>query len=178
MRAPDLLLLAAASLLAGLAAACGKEEPRGPSLSNVDRPGTTPASAGTPTGPASGVPAQPDPTAPSDDHSPRHGGDLLEVGEHEAHLEVVHDAVAGTMTLHVYDEEMRPVPVEAPVVNLTEGGVQVPTTAAAASTDGRSPSWTARHPGLEADLVKGRVRLKIGEKTYQVDLEAEPHVHD
>jgi hypothetical protein len=103
-------------------------------------------------------------------HDPQHGGVVLELGEHEGHLEVVHDATAGTLTAWVYDAEMKPVASEAPTINLSKGGVQVPMTSLAGSS-GATDAWKASHDALKAAPLEGRVRLQLGGKTFQASLE-------
>jgi hypothetical protein len=81
---------------------------------------------------------------------------------------VVHDAAAGTLRAYVYDADMKEVASEAPVINLSKGGVQIPMTA----LPGAAPAgtaWTATHEALNAE-PEGRVRVKIGDRTYQADL--------
>jgi hypothetical protein len=102
-------------------------------------------------------------------HDPRHGGRMIELGEHEGHLEVVHDAKTGTLTAYVYDADMNPVASEAPMINLATGGVQVQMTRTAGSGP-TSDSWKATHDGLKVDPLVGRIRVKIGAKTYQASL--------
>jgi hypothetical protein len=148
---PLFLFLAAAAF-----AACGKE----------------PAPSGSPAGKTGGTPVD----APHDDHGPRHGGHILEVGdEHAAHLEIVHDAATGTLTAYVYDGDMKPIAVEAPVINLTKGGTQVAMTPLSGAGP-KADAWKAVDPALQADPLDGRMRLKIGDRTYQPMLEDE-HGH-
>jgi predicted small lipoprotein YifL len=152
--------IAVAALILTLTA-CGKEpEPRGPA-------GKPPSS--------SGIPVSTAPAAEEHSHEGKHGGHVLELGEHEGHLEIVHDAAKGTITAYVSDADMKPVASEAPMINLTKGGVQVAMTPAAGSGP-TSDSWTATHEALKADPLDGRIRVKIGSKTFQPPLEDE-HEH-
>jgi hypothetical protein len=148
MRARELALIVAAAALV----ACGKESPPA---------GGTPASGG------------PSTQAPAHAHEGKHGGALVDLGDHEGHLEVVHDAKAGTLSAWVTDADLKPVAVEAPVVNLTAGGVQVPMMPAAGGTS-PTDAWTATHEALKADPLEGRIRVKIGDRTYQAAI---PHAH-
>jgi hypothetical protein len=43
--------------------------------------------------------------------------------------------------------------------------------------EGKSPAWKGSHEGLKADPWDGRIRLKIGDKTWQSPLEGAPHDH-
>jgi hypothetical protein len=151
MRVRDLsLLLAAAALVA-----CGEESPPASGTSSP------PPAAGTP--PATAA-------APEEEHShdPKHGGVVLELGEHEGHLEIVHDETTGTLTAYVYDGNMKSVASEAPVVNLTKGGVQV-AMALASGSGTTGDAWRATHDALKAKPLAGRIRLKVGGKTFQVE---------
>lgn len=42
-------------------------------------------------------------TAPTHQHAAPHGGILIEVGDHQFNVELVHDAAAGTLTLYTLD---------------------------------------------------------------------------
>lgn len=109
-----------------------------------------------------------------------HGGEILELGEGEYHLELIHDHEGGNVTLHVLGKDVKtPVAVEAPVINLVtkEGPVQFALVPADGSTEGKSSAWKGSHEGLKADPWDGRIRLKIGDKTWQSPLEGEPHDH-
>jgi hypothetical protein len=166
MRPRDALTTLAAVLLA----ACGKEDtsprPTGSTPSGTTK--TPTASSG-----GSGIPVSDAPVAEEHSHEARHGGLVVELGAHEGHLEIVHDEATGTVTAYVYDADMNPVDAEAPVVNLTRGAVQVAMTPVTGAGP-RASAWKAVHESLKAEPLEGRVRLKIGDKTYQASLEAAP----
>ena len=46
---------------------------------------------------------EPEPAVARHDHQPQRGGRLVEIGEHVAQVEIVHDARAGTLTAYVMD---------------------------------------------------------------------------
>jgi len=141
------------ALLSAAFPACGKEEKA-------------------PTPPATGAHAHP--PAP-------HGGELLDLGENEYHLEMIHDHDGGNVTVYVLGKDLKtPIPVEMPVINLqTKGGpVQVTLTAISLGAEGKSDGWKGSHEGLKADPWDGRIRVKIGEKTYQSSLEGPAHTHE
>ncbi|MFI5402579.1 MAG: hypothetical protein ACHQ1G_06545 [Planctomycetota bacterium] len=116
------------------------------------------------------------------EHGPApHGGELLDLGGGAAHLEVIHDGEGGGLTVYVLGADAKtPVNVEAPALNLmTKGGaVTVPLTAIDAGSDGRASGWKASHEAFKAEPLEGRIRVKVGDKTYQSELEAEGHDHD
>jgi hypothetical protein len=152
--------LAVALLLGAALAACGKTDPAKP----APKAPATPGSSG-------GIPVPAGPEAPEDhSHDPKHGGYVLEIGAHEGHVEIVHDAKAGTLAAYVYDEEMKPVASAAPVVNLTKGRVQFTMSPLSGAGAGPADAWTAMHDGLKATPLAGRLRVKIGDRTYQPDL--------
>jgi hypothetical protein len=111
------------------------------------------------------------PVADEHSHDGRHGGHVVELGSHEGHLEILHDAATGALTAYVYDADMKPVAAEAPVINLAKG-IQVPMTPASGAGP-QADVWKATHDALKTDPLDGRLRLKIGGKTYQADLEHE-----
>jgi predicted small lipoprotein YifL len=119
---------------------------------------------------------------PPEEHShppPPHGGELLELGNDEYHLELIHDHDGGHVTVYVLGKDVKtPVPVEAPVVNLEKGPVQFTLTAVNPGPDGKADTWKGSHEGLRTDPWLGRIRVKIGDKTYQSPLEGELHSHD
>lgn len=147
--------LTVAALVLALTA-CGKEPPPSGPASKAPSP--------------AGIPVSTAPAADEHSHDGKHGGHMIELGDHEAHLEIVHDAAKGTITAYVSDVDMKPVASEAPTINLTKGGVQVAMTPVAGSGP-TSDSWTATHDALKADPLDGRIRLKIGARTYQPALE-------
>ncbi|MCC7140021.1 MAG: hypothetical protein IT460_16495 [Planctomycetes bacterium] len=150
MRVPSLFLIAIAASLA----ACGKDDAPGKAASG------------------SGLPVATEPAAEEHEHKGRHGGELLELGEHEGHVEIVHEESTGTITAYVSDADMKPIAVEAPVINLTKGAVQVSMTPLSGSGP-KTDAWKATHEGLKIEPLDGRIRVKIGDRTYQVSLEHE-----
>lgn len=156
------LSLTALALVGATLVSCGKEEPV-PTTKSADAPAK----------PSGAIPMPSTKAAPAAAHShdAQHGGTMVELGEHEGHLEIVLDAATGTLTAYVYDADMKPVATEAPVINLTTG-VQLPMTPLA-GTAPMNDAWKASNEALKAK-PDGRVRLRIGERTYQAKLEAKP----
>ena len=109
-----------------------------------------------------------------------HGGEILDLGGGAAHLEVIHDHDGGTITVYVLGADMKTaVPVETPVVNLVtaSGPATVALAAIDPGADGKASAFKGSHEGLKADPWDGRIRVKIGDKTYQSPLEGEAHEH-
>jgi hypothetical protein len=103
-------------------------------------------------------------------HVARHGGEVIVLGDHEAHVEAVVDHGAGRISLWVYDGEMGDLePDAAPVLNLVgrDGPVQVVGT-------GSGASWTFEDDALEEEPESARFQLVIGGKPYTAEL---PHDH-
>ena len=114
------------------------------------------------------------------EHTPPHGGEMLELGNEEGHLELMHDHDGGNVTVWVYDGKMKPVRVAAPtiVVQMKAGGTQEFTlTAVDPQPDGTSDTWKGQHDGLKTDPWEGRIRVTIGGKPFQSPLEGPAHTH-
>lgn len=125
---------------------------------------------------------KPAPAAPeAHDHTAPHGGELLELGEEEAHVELLHDRKGATLTVWVYGKSLSaPVAVEAPTIMLaTKDGPKelkgVALDAKAGAT--AATSWKFNDPMLDADPLDGRIRLTVDGKTHQSPLEPAGHSH-
>lgn len=111
-------------------------------------------------------------------HGAPHGGEVLDLGGGAAHLEIIHDHDGGSMTVYVLGADLKtPVSVEAPVVSLEKGPVQFTLTAIEPGKDGKAVAFKGSHDELKTDPWLGRIRVKIGDKTYQSPLEGEAHDH-
>ncbi len=113
-----------------------------------------------------------------EDHAAAHGGEILELGEEAAHLELVHDRAGATVTVYVLDKDVKtPVATEAPVVMIkTATGPQEFTLMAVnPRPDGTADTWKGSHPGLGSDPLEGRIRVKVRGTSYQSPLEVAPH---
>jgi hypothetical protein len=123
---------------------------------------------------------KPAPTAAHEEHKAPHGGEILELGEEDAHLEMVHDGAAGTLTVYVLDKDVKtPIAIAAPTVTVRtkDGNKEVPATAVNAGADGNADTWKMTHDALKSDPLDGRIRVTIRGKPYQVPLEPEGHAH-
>ena len=126
--------------------------------------------------PGSGGPTTP--AAAHEDHTAPHGGEILELGEEEGHIELVHDAENGRATLYVFGKDLKsPQAVERPVVNLStkDGPVEVTFTAVDARPDGTATTWKAEHAGFKAEPLDGSLKIKIGAKSFNSPLEPVGH---
>ncbi len=117
-------------------------------------------------------------------HKPKHGGKILEVGDHEAHLEVVHDQVKGTIKIFVMDKNHKDKKIsEAPKLNIyykadgKEQKKQVSSTFAEADQK-ESHIFVATDDAFKTKDFKGKIAIKIDDKSFQVDLDQSNHDHD
>ncbi len=102
------------------------------------------------------------------DHSAAalHGGSVIELGDHAAFLEVVHDATAATVQVYVTDGNGDPLtPDDAPVLNFTSDG-----TPAQLVATGEGGTWTFADPALESDPEHARIRIAVAGKTFTPEL--------
>ncbi|MCK6460707.1 MAG: hypothetical protein L6Q95_12540 [Planctomycetes bacterium] len=109
-----------------------------------------------------------------------HGGEILDLGNGAAHLEIIHDHDGGNMTVYVLGADMKTlIAVEKPAVNImtTGGPATVDLTPVEPGADGKAACWKGSHEGLKADPWDGRIRVTIDGKTYQSPLEGEAHDH-
>jgi hypothetical protein len=106
-------------------------------------------------------------------HGP-HGGELLEVGEHLAHVELIHDQTAKTVTLHMLGADAKTALTleEAPKLNLMIGGEAVQV-----ATEGSGSEFKAMHEAFAGE-PEGKIALKFEGKMYQVELAHAHHDHD
>jgi hypothetical protein len=103
-------------------------------------------------------------------HGP-HGGHLVELGtQHQAHLEVAHDAAAGTMRIWVLagDAKTALAATRTPEVKLTtaSGPKLLPTKA----EDATNAAFAVTDDALKGGEPKGRITVEIDGKVYNPDL--------
>ena len=104
-----------------------------------------------------------------------HGGKIVEVGDHVAHLELKHDEKAGTITVYVLGkDEKTPFPLtKAPEVKLrTQDGPKVLATKA---QDDKNTIFSVTDDALKVHGPQGRISLEINGKPYNPGL---PHMDD
>ena len=110
------------------------------------------------------------------------GGTISVVGEHAAHIELVHDDGAGKVTLYITGPEgQTPLLIEeAPKLNLStnDGNKQVPTMAVNGTEKGAS-QFEAKDEALKEHFIEGRIAIIIDGKSYAVEIMVEhDHEHD
>jgi hypothetical protein len=98
---------------------------------------------------------------------------LIEVGNGIAHVEFVHDAKAGTVTLYVAGKDPK-TPMKlthAPDLKLTtaKGQEVVNTKPVGGAADGAS-QFQVTHALLKTDPLEGRITIKIEGKIYNPDI--------
>ena len=108
-----------------------------------------------------------------EEHGPN-GGELIELGAHAAHLEILHDEKTGALTLHALDGDMKPLDLDAPpVLNLAgDDGVK--------QLEGKAPgmsrsTYIFQDPALKGHAHGARFRVKVKGVTYTPEL---PHHHE
>lgn len=107
-------------------------------------------------------------------HGP-HGGHVLEVGAHVAHLEVLHDKESGKLTIYVLGSDVKtPLAVaKPPQLKLTTAdGPKVIDTKA---QDETGSVFTVTDAALKGREPEGRIAIEVKGKMYNPDLE---HDHD
>ena len=119
---------------------------------------------------ASQMPATDAPAAHDHSSMASHGGTIVELGDHVAILEIVHDGVAGVVSTYVMDASGAPLAVDGtPVLNLSVD--DAPVQVEGAEVDG---AWTFTSDALQGHVHGARFRLSVGGKTFSPDL---PDVH-
>jgi len=122
-------------------------------------------------------PAKPGAGTPApahEDHKAPHGGELLELGEEEAHVEMVHDLKTSTLTMYVYGKTIgTPAAVSGPTILLV--GKELKPTAVEPKADGTASTWKLTDPGLGTDPLVGRLRITVDGKSFQSPLEPTGH---
>ena len=103
-------------------------------------------------------------------HGP-HGGHMIEIGAHIAHLEVVHDEEAGKLTIYVLEADAQTphTVTKPPQLKLaTPSGPRVIETEA---RDETNTVFTVTDAALETHEPEGRISIEVKDKTYNPDLE-------
>ncbi|MFH2000555.1 MAG: hypothetical protein ABIK28_12790 [Planctomycetota bacterium] len=105
-----------------------------------------------------------------------HGGEVLIIGDHAAHVEVVHDGEQGKIVFHVTDGAMKEnLVIDTPLLlNIkTPSGPKQITTKRIAGT----AAYEAESPDLKTHALEGQVVVALEGKKYYVSLPAHDHDH-
>lgn len=140
---------------------------------------------------SSPVSTPPPTTAEVHDHPSEgpHHGELVELGNEEYHLEIVHDDDAGTVTAYILDSSARvAVPIDATeiLVNLSHDGEAEQFALAAdpqsSDPEGKSSRFTSTEAELAADLdnetVAAQLVVTINGKQYRGAIEHDHESHE
>jgi hypothetical protein len=119
------------------------------------------------------------------DMKPAHGGEILEVGEHVAYIELVHDKKLGKITLYITDAHGKTLAIsDAPRLNLIyrvdkeDKKKQLITKAKAATDDGSASEFEVQDDVLKSEEFEGLISIKINGKSYRVELNHHDHNHE
>ncbi len=107
-------------------------------------------------------------------HEGSHGGALIEIGDEVAHVELVHDASTGKVTLYLTGSDTKtPLQIaDAPELKLmTADGPKVVATLPAGTDSKGASQFSATDPLLKTDPLKGRISLRIDGKPYSPEIE-------
>jgi hypothetical protein len=115
-------------------------------------------------------------------HDAPHGGEVLELGKEEGHLEMMHDHVGGKLEVYVFGSSFeKPLHVPMPVVTILVDGAEVkmPLDAVAPKPDGTAHHWKGQHDGLKTDPWNGRIEVVLapGKAPLRSPLEGPAHTH-
>lgn len=117
-----------------------------------------------------------------------HGGELLELGSEEFHVEFLHDEKNKTLTLYILDGEAKQaVPIDSPqlTINLTHDGqaeqFAVPASPESSDPQGKSSRFQSNDAELNEDLeiASGEPQLvvQIAGKQYRAAIHHAEHDH-
>lgn len=106
-----------------------------------------------------------------EEHAARNGGELLELGAHEGHVEAKFDHSNGVLAVWLWNDEMKPWTADQPpVINFTVDGKPI-----SLRGEGEGAEWMFRHEALKREPENMRLRVAAGGATYQAVWE---HDHD
>ena len=107
-----------------------------------------------------------------------HGGTLLAVGDHVAHLELVHDVEHGSYLFYVYGEDLETSasPDEPPAINLkTDEGPKQIAAQARHDAGGSVSFYEARDPAFRHEGSEGQIAVMLDGKRYFLPLPNHHH---
>ena len=116
------------------------------------------------------------PTGEDDGHSHAapHGGHVVDVGAGIAHLEVLHDDAAGTVTVYVLGKDVKTAVALAKPMTLklaTDEGPEELTGELLADHEPANSAFSWTSPALEGEGATGRFSLELDGKSYSPDFE-------
>lgn len=120
----------------------------------------------------------------SHDHSPKHGGHLIEIGRnHEYHAEIVDDHKTESVTVFMMDGHMEPLSVDQSSISLVlTAGETTQTFELMASQPGGSDEFASNDAKLmemmEGEEVKGKLRVTIDGKPFTGTFDHHGHSHE
>ena len=96
------------------------------------------------------------------DHSAKHGGELMTLGDHEGHVEMKLDHDSSSVTIWLSTTKREDLEAdEAPVLNFMSVGEPVSVTG-----KGAGAKWVFTHDALAGEPENGKLRIKIGGRTF------------
>src|SRR5204862_1537688 len=109
-------------------------------------------------------------------NSGSHNGRILSLGANAPRLEMTQDASKGMLTFYVVEEksETFATPVsfsEAPVLEVTTASG--PKSFTLTRVEGQPNAWSATDPMLRSADVRGTIRVKIADKSYDARIDAD-----
>ena len=117
------------------------------------------------------------------DHSPKHGGHLIEIGRnHEYHAELVDDHKTESVTIYMMDSHMEPLTLAESSISLVlTAGDKTETFELLGTQPGGSASFSSNDAKMmamiEGEDVKGKVRVSIDGKPFSGAFEHHGHGH-
>ena len=117
------------------------------------------------------------------DHSPKHGGHLIEIGRnHEYHAELVDDHKTESITVYMMDSHMEPLSLNTDSINLDlTAGDKTETFELLASQPGGSSEFSSNDAKMmemiEGEEVKGKLRVNIDGKPFSGAFDHHGHGH-
>lgn len=118
------------------------------------------------------------------DHSPKHGGHLIEIGRnHEYHAELVDDHKTESITVYMMDSHMEPLTLnEASISLVLTAGDKTETFELLASQPGGSAEFSSNDAKMmemiEGEAVKGKLRVNIDGKPFSGAFDHHGHGHE
>lgn len=117
------------------------------------------------------------------DHTPKHGGHLIEIGpNHEYHAELVDDHKTESITIYLMDSHMEPLVTDESSISLVlTSGDKTETFDLSAKEPGSSSEYSSNDAKMmemiEGAEVKGKIRINIDGKPYSGAFDHHSHGH-